>query len=178
MHGIGPVRYHVLLPQRVPDTLRVVRRQIDLETGLPGKAHPKQSDRDPSDMAFPHAHMRHRRDIDIPEERCQNRCRSRSLNRDHRPLFGHRCQPDPQRGELGLEVVLHMMKHETGAACGRRDMEPVGRQAGDDAIVPNETIFAGQNRIAAAAHRKRGEVAGIDATQKHRGVRPGDLYFA
>ncbi len=123
-------------------------------------------------MALPDAHVRHRPEFDIRHEWRQHFGRPWPLHRDHRPLLGNRGQPDPQVGEFGLQVVFHMLQHERGAACGRGDMEPVGGEAGDDAVVTDETIFAQQHGVAAPSWRQVGEVTGVDTVQERR-RRPG-----
>ena len=73
------------------------------------------------------------------------------LHGDDRPLLGDRGQPDTQVRELGLQVVLHVVQHARRAAGGRGDVEAVGRQAADDAVVHDEAGFAQHQAVAAAA---------------------------
>jgi hypothetical protein len=39
--------------------------------------------------------------------------------RDRRPLLGYRSEPDPEVGELGLQIVLHMREHPGRAAASQ-----------------------------------------------------------
>ncbi len=84
-------------------------------------------------------------EIDVLHQRRHHLPRTRALHGDHRPLLGDRCQPDAQFGKLGLQIVFHVMQH-SGRAAGRRgDVEAIGRQARDDAIVHHEAVLAQQH---------------------------------
>ncbi len=59
--------------------------------------------------------------------------------------------------KLGLQIVFHMGEHVRRAACRRRHMEAIGREAPDDAVVHQEAGLAQHQAVAAAADRELAE---------------------
>ena len=74
-------------------------------------------------------------------------------------------QPDLEVGELGLQIVLHLGEHARRAAGRGGDVEAVGREAADDAVVDDEAGFAQHQAVAAAADLELGPGVGVDAVR-------------
>src|SRR5262249_6488996 len=100
------------------------------------------------------------------------------LDRDHGPLLRYRGEPHPEVGELRLQVVLHVVEDARGAAGSRRDVEAVGRETADDAVVHDEAGLAEEEAITATARLQLGPGVGVEAVHEFGGVRPDNLDLA
>ena len=109
---------------------------------------------------------------------CDDVARLRPLHGDHGPLLGDRGEPDVEMRELGLEVVLHVVHDARRAAGRRRDMETVGRQASDDAVVIDEAVLAQHDAVAAAARLELLPRVGVEQLHELRRVRADHLDLA
>ena len=89
-----------------------------------------------------------------------------------RPLLGGRGEPDLEVGPLGLEVVLHHVEDARGAAGRGGDVEAVGGEPADDAVVADEAVLAEQQAVAAAADAELGPGVGVHPLHEGR-RRPG-----
>ena len=102
----------------------------------------------------------------------------RALHGDDGELLGGRGQEDLQLRPFGLEVVLHMGEHARRAACCRRDMEAVGRQPGDDAVVEDVAILLQHQPVAAAAGFELQPTIDVDAVHELGRIGADDLDLA
>ena len=87
--------------------------------------------------------------------------RARPLHGDGRPLLGDRGEPDPQIGELGLQIVLHMREHTRSAAGRGRHMEALGPKARNHTVVHEEAGLAQHEPVAAAPRLQFLEGVGV-----------------
>ena len=122
--------------------------------------------------------MRHGGQVDILQQRREQRARLGALHSDDGPLFGDRRQPDAQVGEFGLPIVLHVVQHGRGAARGGGDVEAVGCEPGDDAVVQHEAVLAQHKGIAAASDGQTGDIDRINQIEECRGIRANDFDLA
>ena len=139
MHRLGAVAGCPGLTQQVPGGSPEVRGQVDFEAEFAAEAHAKQPCRHAGEVSLAYAHRRHRGEVDTSQERCQRRRRARALQRDHRPLFRRRGQPDAQGSKLGLPVVFHVVQHVGGTAGRGGKVKSVQRDTSNDTVVPNES---------------------------------------
>ena len=157
-----------------------MRRHVDLVAELAGETHPHEPRRNAADARLAQAHMRHGfvRKIHAFDEGGDCLPRARPLHGDRRPLLGGRGEPDPEIGELGLEIILHMREHAGRAAGGRRHVEAIGLQARDHAVVHEETGLAQHEAVAAAANLELLEGVGVHAFEKRRRIGTDDFDLA
>ena len=95
-----------------------------------------------------------------------------------RPLLGGRGEPDLEVGPLGLQVVLHHVEDARGAAGGGGDVEAVGGEPADDAVVADEAVLAEQEAVAAAADPELRPGVGVHPLHEGDGVGADDLDLA
>src|SRR6516165_12220145 len=87
--------------------------------------------------------------IDSADKRREQLSSLWSAHRDHRPLLGNRCEPDFEIVKFSLQIILHQVED---ARCSPRrggDMETIGSEPGDDAIVENKTVCPEHDRVTA-----------------------------
>ncbi|GBF28289.1 hypothetical protein MnTg02_03353 [bacterium MnTg02] len=116
--------------------------------------------------------------INSLDERFDKLAYIRSIQGDHSPLFGNRCQPDVEIRPVRLQVIFHVRHDPRRAACGCRDMETVIGQTANDTIIENVAVFAQHQPIAAAPDAKLGPRVGIDTVQELSGIGPDDFDLA
>ena len=184
VHRLGAVGAGAMLlalgPQRFPDGLAVIGQHVDLEAAVAGERHAEKPCRHAADLALAHRHVRHRlvRQVDVLDQRLDDLARVGALHGDHRPLLGNGGQPDVELRELGLEIVFHVVHDAGGAARRGGDVEAVGRQAADNAVIIDETVLAQHDAIAAAAGLELLPRVGVEQFHEFRGVGPDDLDLA
>src|SRR5690606_23341491 len=167
-------------PERLPNGLSIIGRDVDLEATLAGERHAEKPGRHAADLAFTHRHMWHRLigDVDALHQRRDDVAALRPLHRYHRPLLGNGSEPHLEMGELGLEIVLHHVQHARRAAGRRGDMEPVLGEATDHAIVINVAVFAQHHALAAPARLQLLPGLGVHELHECGGVWPHHLDLA
>ena len=124
--------------------------------------------------------MRHRRlgEVDALDQRGDHLARLRSLDGDHRPLLGGRGQPHLEIGEFGLEIVLHVMEDARRPAGRGGDVEAVGGDPADHAVIHDEARLAQHQPVAAASGLELRPGVGVEAVHELGRVRPDHLDLA
>src|SRR3546814_6092186 len=95
--------------------------------------------------------------VDALDQRLEQLLGVRAVERDDRPLRGRRRKPDLELRPLGLEIVLHHGEHARRTAGRGGDVEAIGGEPADHAVVADEAVFAQKQAVAATAGRQRSE---------------------
>src|SRR3546814_17941517 len=106
------------------------------------------------------------------DQRRDHRAGVRPLDRDDRPLFGRRGEPDAKVGPFGLEVILHHVQHAGGAARRRGDVEAIRRESAYAAIAAADAVLPQQHAVTALATAALRPGLDVNAVPEPRGVAP------
>src|SRR3546814_7967794 len=79
---------------------------------------------------------------------------------------------------LGLEIVLHHGEHARRTAGRGGDVEAIGGEPADHAVVADEAVFAQKQAVAATAGRQLGPGIGVHPVHEFCRIRPDDLDLA
>ena len=109
-------------------------------------------------------------DIELGSERRHHRARLRPNHGHRRPLLRHARQPDIEVGPLGLEKILHPIKHAGRATRGRRRHEVVFGNTQDDTVVEDHAVGFAHHAIAGTADLERAHRARVEPIEKDANV--------
>src|SRR5579885_3296849 len=184
-----PHRFHAVrddaalapgVEQRRPHAEAPIGRHVDLVGALAREADAEDADRDAGDAAVADAHMRQSgiADIDALRGACQHVPALRPGERHRRPLLGDGGRRDAELGPDRLQQEFEMLHDADGIRRRRRHEEALLGEARGRPIVEDDAVLAQHEAVARAPDGQVAEDIRVDAVEKGRGIRAGDIDLA